>query len=40
MLRVKGDHIFLRGTTGAKVFKPNEEPVEYQPGTSLDFLMK
>ena len=40
MLRVKGGHVFLRGSTGAKVFKPNEEPVEYQPGTSLDFLMK
>jgi len=39
MLRVNENHIYLRGTTGAKIFKPNEEPVEHQAGATLDFLL-
>jgi dipeptidase E len=39
MLRVTDDHVHLKGTTGAKVFKPGEEPVEHQAGATLDFLL-
>lgn len=39
MLRINDDHVYLRGTTGAKVFKPKTDPVEYQPGATLDFLL-
>ena len=40
MLRVTDDHVYLRGTTGAKVFTPNQESVEYQAGANLDFLLE
>ena len=39
MLRVGEDYVILRGTTGGKVFSPNREPIEYEPDTSLDFLL-
>ena len=39
MLRVTGDHVYLKGTTGAKIFKPGEETVEHQAGATLDFLL-
>ena len=39
MLRVNDDHVYLKGTTGAKIFKPGEEPVEHQAGATLDFLL-
>jgi dipeptidase E len=40
ILRVVGKSIILKGSTGARVFKKNTEPVEFKPGDSLDFLLK
>ncbi|MFH1073347.1 MAG: dipeptidase PepE [Nanoarchaeota archaeon] len=40
MLRVTEGHVYLKGTTGAKVFRPHQEPVEYQAGATLDFLLE
>lgn len=40
MLRIVDGSVTLKGSTGAKIFKPNEQPVEYQPSASLDFLLK
>jgi dipeptidase E len=40
MLHVKDDSITLKGSTGARVFKNNKEPVEIKPGEKLDFLLK
>jgi len=40
MLHIVDDSITLKGTTGARIFKRNDEPKEYKPGDSLDFLLK
>lgn len=40
MLRVNDDHVYLHGTTGAKVFRPGEDPVEYEAGATLDSLLQ
>jgi dipeptidase E len=40
MLRIIDDEITLKGSTGARVFKNNEEPKEFKPGEKLDFLLK
>ncbi|UCB58312.1 MAG: dipeptidase PepE [Thermoplasmatales archaeon] len=40
MLLVKDDNITLKGSTGARVFKNNKEPLEIKPGEKLDFLLK
>ena len=32
-------YVYLKGTTGAKIFKPGEETVEHQAGATLDFLL-
>lgn len=37
-LRVVGDTITLQGMKGARLFRRGEEPVEFEPGASLDFL--
>jgi len=39
MLHVTDDSIILKGTTGARVFKNNDEPKEFKPGDKLDFLL-
>ncbi len=39
MLRIHEGHVYLKGTTGAKIFKKGEEPAVYQAGTCLDFLL-
>ena len=39
MLHIVDDSITLKGTTGARIFKRNDEPKEYKPGDSLDFLL-
>jgi len=31
--------VTLKGRTGARVFVKGEEPREFAPGTSLDFLL-
>jgi dipeptidase E len=40
MLHIAGKNITLKGTTGARVFKKNTEPREFNPGDSLDFLIQ
>jgi dipeptidase E len=40
MLLVKDDSITLKGSTGARVFKDNKEPLEIKPSEKLDFLLK
>lgn len=39
MLRVEGDRITLRGTTGARLFRRDAEPAEHSPGDDLSFLL-
>ena len=39
ILHIKGNKIKLKGTTGARIFKKGEEPKEFKPGDSLDFLL-
>lgn len=38
MLRVVDDNITLQGTSGARIFIKEQEPREYAPGDSLNFL--
>ena len=38
MLHITGEKIVLKGSTGARVFQKDSEPIEYKPGTSLDFF--
>ncbi len=40
MLYIDNDKIILKGSTGARVFKNEKEPVEYKPGDDMSFLMK
>lgn len=39
MLRVEGDRMELRGSTGARIFRRGTEAREVQPGTRLDGLL-
>ncbi len=39
MLRVVDNSIILKGTTGAKIFKKNEDAFEVEPGNSLSELL-
>lgn len=38
-LRVEGDRLRLEGSVGARIFRRGREPVEVDPGTSLDELL-
>jgi len=40
MLHIVDDKITLKGTTGARIFKNNQDAKEYKSGDSLDFLLK
>lgn len=40
ILNVVDDNIILKGSTGAKVFKKDDDSKEYKPGDSMDFLLK
>ena len=40
MLHIVGDEIYLKGSTGARIFKRGHEPTEHKPGESLDFLIR
>ena len=40
MLHIVDDKITLKGTTGARILKNNEEAKEFKPQDSLDFLLK
>ena len=39
MLRVEGDRVTLKGTTGARLFARGRAPEEFATGASLDFLL-
>ncbi len=39
MLRVAGDSVTLRGSTGARVFRREAPPIEVQPGQDLGVLL-
>ena len=39
MLHIEDNHIYLKGSTGAKIFKNGKNPKEFKPGDSLDFLL-
>jgi len=38
MLRIEGDSVKLLGERGARLFQRHQEPIEFEPGASLDFL--
>jgi dipeptidase E len=40
MLHIVDDNVTLKGTTGARIFRRSDEPKEYKPGDSLDFLLE
>lgn len=40
MLLIADDKMTLKGSTGARLFKKEEEAEEFKPGDSLDFLLK
>jgi len=39
MLRIEKDSITLKGNTNARVFRTGNEPIEVEPGASLDHLL-
>jgi dipeptidase E len=39
MLRIEGDAVTLKGTTGARVFRRGQPPEELAPGASMEFLL-
>jgi dipeptidase E len=39
ILRVEGDRVILKGRSGARVFMKGQEPRDFAPGASLDFLL-
>jgi dipeptidase E len=39
MLRIEGREVMLKGRAGARVFRRGEPPVEYAPGSRLNFLL-
>ena len=40
MLYIKGKHVKLKGSTGARIFKKGQDPKEFKTGDSLDFLLQ
>lgn len=40
MLRVEGDRVELKGTTGARLFRRGRAPEEFAPGARMDFLLE
>ena len=40
MLLVENDSILLKGSSGARIFRRGQEPVEVKPGEKLDYLLK
>jgi len=40
MLHVQGETIILKGTHGARLFRKDREPAEYETGDTLSFLME
>jgi dipeptidase E len=39
MLRVEGNSVYLLGSTGGVLVLPGGEPVEYEPGSDLSWIM-
>jgi dipeptidase E len=39
MLRIEGARMTLKGLRGARIFTKDQEPREFPPGASLDFLL-
>ncbi|PNX53857.1 MAG: dipeptidase E [Thermoplasmata archaeon M9B2D] len=39
MLEITDSHVMLKGSTNARVFQKQRQPIEYQPGNHLDFLL-
>jgi dipeptidase E len=39
ILRVEGDSVVLKGSSGARIFRKGHEPVETMPGARLDHLL-
>ena len=39
MIRIEGARVMLKGRTGARIFIKGQEPREFAPGASLDFLL-
>jgi dipeptidase E len=39
MLHIVNNNVYLKGITGARIFKRGETPTEHMPGESLDFLL-
>jgi dipeptidase E len=37
MIRIEGNDMILKGTTGARIFQRGSEPIELLPGMKLDF---
>jgi len=37
MIRIEGNYMTLKGTTGARIFQRGSEPIELLPGTKIDF---
>lgn len=40
MLRVAGEVLTLKGSSGARLFRKGEKPQEYQPGADMSFLLQ
>jgi dipeptidase E len=40
LLRVESESITLKGSTGARIFRRGELPVEVAPGTNLDGILR
>lgn len=40
ILHVLNNNVTLKGTTGARIFQKETDPKEYQPGDTLNFLLK
>jgi len=39
MLEIIGERVTLKGISNARVYQKHKEPLEYQPGNRLDFLL-
>jgi dipeptidase E len=40
MLRIDGNEVSLRGSRGARVFRRETEPEEFETGARMDFLLQ
>jgi dipeptidase E len=39
MIRIERGSMILKGSTGARIFRKNGQPIEVKPGSSLDELL-